>query len=146
MHYIHSLKMDKQQISYFIASFLASLFLLLAVVVPRWPCGGLFDACSYNDPTHFYLKTGISYIMALCCTVLIKVVIVFSMISNQGWMKVCVTILSVVASVISMGATIHFLVNSSSHEWSICLGTVATTLSLRLCASFIYAMVNPPEL
>lgn len=122
---------------------ISTLFLILALAIPKWPCGGnIFDVCSKTNGTlgENYLTVGILLVVAILLMFVALVILLVMMFANApSWVNIMAAVISIIASIFAVAAVLLFT-DRASVSWSPLMAIVGTTVGIQISVMLILAI------
>ncbi|KAM7535611.1 hypothetical protein Aperf_G00000098051 [Anoplocephala perfoliata] len=122
---------------------LSTFFLILALAIPKWPCGGnIFNVCSKITGTlgENYRTVGILLIVAIFLMfVVLIILIMMTFVNAPSWVSITSAVIAVIASAFAVAAVLLFT-DKASVSWSPLMATIGTTLGIQISVMLILAM------
>ncbi|KAL5970221.1 hypothetical protein TSMEX_001963 [Taenia solium] len=127
-----------------VAVVMSIFFLILALAIPKWPCGGnIFDFCSKIGGTlgDHYLAIGVLLIIAvLLLFVVLVILLVVMFVSAPPWVNIIAAVISAVASIFAVAAVLLYT-DKASVSWSPFMAIVGTTVGIQITVMLILALI-----
>lgn len=120
------------RISLIVTLFFCILFLILAIAIKQWVCGGIFttecsEAFPTDNPNQAVGGLIATAIILYCCCVIAEGCIWF-FFKDNNWLPILNIVLSGIASIFTMAAILTYFNRNLPQNWSVLLGAIGFTL------------------
>ncbi len=118
------------------------LFLILAIAIPKWSCGDLFQSCiDLKVVGDHYLSVGVLILVAILLFLVVLIILVLMMVlKGPSWLGILAAVVAIVGSIFAVAAVLLFN-DKATVAWSPFLATIGMTLGIQITVMLVLALI-----